>query len=667
MKNKKKNKHLKPVPFIKNNLVIFLLILVIVPSVLYFRVVNFTYSGFDDSNIITNINEVREGPLNLQEAFTHDAFMDNKGDTFYRPLQTISFMLDAQIAGKDAWIYHLSNLLLHILTVIALFFFLKKTGIKEEISFLLALLFSIHPLFTNAVAWIPARGDILLCLFGLLSFITLLEYLDTRKTIYLILHALVFLSGMFSKETAVLLPFLILLYLYFVQKKKIILKEIAPFLAIWLISFVLFFVMRQSFIKTTPSSSIFGIIPFIKNLPTIPIIFFKFIIPYRLCTMPLFDNTGLIGGIILLITFVIIIIKIIPTERRIVIWGGIWFLAFSIPPMFFRSYLAPMGFEYFEFRAYLPMIGILIIGGFLINKLSAEISLKKRIIISISIILVYSIIAFIHSSVFNDSVSFFSSAIKLNPSNAMALEERGVTYLNNGFNDEALRDFDNSIQVCPTYSLPYFNKGLLYRRLNDHNKSEYFFSEALRYDTTYKNGYPLNESSYINLSLEGIILRKYDEVKIVLDCAIKKYPQNGHLHNNLGMLYYSIAKFDSALYEYNKAIDYEKNIFSFYNNRGMAEYNLNEFTSALNDFNRALELKQDFYETWGNRGMTKIKLNDYEGAIDDLTIAIKIRQDVGAGWYYRGLAFSKLNKPTEAGKDWDEARRLGFKEPVGEK
>jgi hypothetical protein len=55
------------------------------------------------------------------------------------------------------------------------------------------------------------------------------------------------------------------------------------------------------------------------------------------------------------------------------------------------------------------------------------------------------------------------------------------------------------------------------------------------------------------------------------------------------------------------------------------------------------------------------------GAIDDLTIAIKIRQDIGAGWYYRGLAFSKLNKPTEAGNDWAEARRLGFKEPVGEK
>jgi hypothetical protein len=111
-----------------------------VPLVLYFRVVNFGLSELDDDTIISaNLNNTEGSKFNLKEAFTHDALMSDKGDSFYRPMQVISLMIDSEIGGIEPWIYHLSNLILHILTVITLFFFLKKTGIREEISFLLSL------------------------------------------------------------------------------------------------------------------------------------------------------------------------------------------------------------------------------------------------------------------------------------------------------------------------------------------------------------------------------------------------------------------------------------------------------------------------------------------------------------------------------------------------
>ena len=505
----KENKRPAAVSFMKYNMIVYLLLLVIVPSVLYFRIVYFEYSGLDDISIITNSISGQGSPLNLKDAFTHDAFMSDKGETFYRPLQTISFMLDGRLGRKESWIYHLSNLILHILTVIALFFFLKKIGIKKEISFLLSLLFSVNPLLTNAVAWIPARGDILLCLFSLLSFITFLDYFNTRKTVYFIMHALVFLMAVFSKETAVILPVLILSYFYFVQKKKFVLKDIIPFLAIWLLWFGLFLSLRQSVIIITHTSNIFGIIPFIKNLPVIPITFCKFFFPYDLCTMPFFDNTGLIAGVILLVVFAAVSFKFIRKERRMFIWGIVWFLAFSVPPMFLRSPYAAIGYEYFEYRTYLPIIGILIIAGFLINELSAGISFKNMLIMSIPILLVYSIIAFFHSAVFTDPVSFFTSAIETNSNNVLALARRGIEYYDRGSMEKAISDFDNAIRLCPTYPVPYFSKGVLYRSLNDHYRAEYFFSEALKYDTLYNDVNLLKANAYINLSLEKNILYKY--------------------------------------------------------------------------------------------------------------------------------------------------------------
>ncbi|MDR3609049.1 MAG: tetratricopeptide repeat protein [Ignavibacteriaceae bacterium] len=661
MKRKKGRKPGKPGITDKKRIVFFLLILMMLPAVLYFKVVNFGYSGLDDTSIIYNIINTEGSKISFKDALTHDAIMSDKGDVFYRPMQTISLMLDAEIAGSQPWIYHLSNLLLHILTVIALYFFLKKTGVKDEIAFLLSVIFSISPMFTNAVAWIPARGDLLLCLFSLLSFITFLKYFSTRNPLYIILHAIVFWAVVFTKETSVILPFLILSYLYFVQRKKFQIKEIIPFLAIWIIAFGVFFSLRQSVLKISHSSQIFGFIPFIKNLPAIPITFGKFFIPYNLTTMPFYNITALTTGLVLMAVLGIMVYKFIKGDKRAVIWGAIWFVAFTIPPMFYRTFFATIGYEYFDYRAYLPIGGILLITGLIFNEWWRGIVLRRVVIIFIPIILIYSIIAYLYLPVFTDPFSFFTSAINADPRNAMALGERGLSYYNAGNREKAMADFDEAIKSCPRYSIPYFNKGVLYGASNDHNSAEICFSKALNDDTLYQDVGILRGNAYLFLSHEKLYFHKFDEAIYILKKGIKKYPDEGSLHNNLGQAYYSIAKFDSALYEFNLGIESEKDSYKYYDNRGMAKYHLNDFAGALQDFNKSFALKPDFPDTWGNKGMVKIKLNDYDGAVSDLTQTIALNPKEGAAWYFRGLAYFKLNKFSEAKENMNKALELGYK------
>jgi protein O-mannosyl-transferase len=644
---------------------IYPFLLIIIPFGLYIRVINFDFSKFDDVSIITNITSVQGSPFNLKEAFRHDAFMGNKGDTFYRPIQTISFMLDAKLGGDKPWIYHLSNLLWHILTVITLFFFLKITGVKEVFSFFLALVFSINPMFSNAVAWIPARGDILLCLFSLLSFIAYLKYSGTKKNIYLILFILAFILAVFSKETSVLIPVLILSFVYLVQKKKFVFKEIIPILGIWISSYVLFFILRQSVIKIEHSSNVFGIIPFVKNLPVIPISVFKFFFPYKLCTMPFYDNLGIMGGIVLIIFFTALNFKFIKEDRAIIIWAGVWFLALTIPPMFFKSYFSSIGFDYFEYRGYLPIIGILLMIGISLNKLTAGFDFYKFILAIVPVLLIYSTIAFLHTSDFADPISFFNSAINSNPRNAMALGERGTAYYYKQNIDKAMKDFDESIKVCPEYPIPYLNKGLIYTAANDHQKAEYYFSLAMKYDTLSEDVKMLKGDTFDKLSLAKINLRKFDEAMIILRKGTGLYPDNSDLHNNLGLVYYNTSKFDSALYEYGIAIQAGENNSNYYDNRGMTEYHLGDYKSALNDFNAALEINPDFIDTWGNRGLTKLKLKDYEGAISDLTrVLLKSKSNTGSASYNRGIAYLKLNKIKEARTDWKKAAESGYLKAV---
>ena len=537
---KKTNKQIIPVPPARHNRFIYLFLLTIIPLVLYFRIVNFGLSELDDDTIISGINNTEGSKINLKSAFTHDAMMSDRGDSFYRPMQTVSLMIDAELGNSDPWIYHLSNLILHILTVITLFFFLKRTGITEDLSFLLALLFSVNPLFTNAVAWIPARGDLLLCLFSLLSFLTITEYFRNGKKLYLIIHAIVFAAAMFSKETAVLLPVLILSYLYFVQRKKFLLKEIIPLVIIWFVTFISFFLLRHSVLKINHTANEFGIIPFIKNLPVIPIMLGKFFIPYNLSTLPSFNNIAIIIGIILAIVITVLIIKGSPVNKRTLLWGALWFFTFIAPPMLFRSIDLNLGIEkydYLDFRAYLPVAGLLVIIGFIINGWSQSVTLKKLRMYFFPAIIIYSFIAFNYSAAFSDSISFYSSALNANPDNIINLVVRGTIYYGQGNIQNSMSDFNNAIRINPSYSLPYYNRGLIYATLNDHIQAENSFELALKYDTLYKENNFLQESSYLNLSSEKIILKKYDEAISILKKALLRYPDNSNILFNLGVAY----------------------------------------------------------------------------------------------------------------------------------
>jgi tetratricopeptide (TPR) repeat protein len=377
--------------------------------------------------------------------------------------------------------------------------------------------------------------------------------------------------------------------------------------------------------------------------------------------MPFFDTISTIIGLVLLAVFTILSFKVIKDEKRIVIWAAIWFLAFSIPSMLFRSYKADSGYEYFDFRAYTPIMGILIISGCFIKKLMAKISFERIIIFSIPVLLIYSIISFTYLKAFADPISFFTSAIESGSNNAIALNSRGYIYLTGGKIEPAMADFDNAIRISPTLSGPYYNKGSLYYSINDLSKAEHFYSLALKYDTLYPESSVLNENAYINLLVSKKGLGKYEDMITLLKKATKIYPNNDQLHNLFGLAYFYNKDYESAALEYNIAIQLQPGSFIYFNNRGKAKIQLKDIKGALTDFISAIELKPEFIEAYQNRGVAKMIINDYEGAISDLNIVIRLNPSLAEAYYIRGMAYSKLKKQPEAEKDWAQAKKLGFK------
>lgn len=663
MKNKTPQRK-SSAPDKRENNYLFLFLLIIIPLLLYIKSVSYDFSGLDDTTIIKDNFETLKSLSNLPVAFTTDAFLNDSGGAVYRPLQTVVYMLDAAVAGQNAWIYHLSNLLIHLLTVITLYFFLKKIGINDEISFILSLIFAVHPLFTQAVCWIPSCGDLLLTLFTLLSFITYLRYFSDQKLITLLLHSAAFFLALLSKETAILLPFLIVAYLFFVIRKRPEQKTVLLTLASWILPFFIYIYLRQVLAGIESSSGNFGLTAFLQNLAVIPITFGKFFIPYNLNTMPLFDNISIAIGLIVLILFVLIVLKIKQKETSKILLGLTWFIIFTIPPMLISTKITEIGFNYFEHRTYLPMIGVILIFGFLLNKTLDRISVKKIYNTAIPIIVVFAFISFTHSQVFADPVLFFNSAITTNNGNAVAYNSLGNYYYKQGNIKEAYVNFKNAIQICSTYSTPYIFSGLIRSSKGNYTEAERYFSLGIKYDTL-NTGISIGTAKAIsNLAITKIKLKKYDDAISLFEKAAYIDRKNDQIHYMLGTAYSITEDYAGAIKEYKIAISLNNLNPEYFNSLASVEYTSGKYDEALINSGRAIELNPAFIQALIIKGKTEIALTNFDNAIRDFSKTIQLDPRNGTAYYYRGIAYSKKQMKQEAMKDWEQAYKLGFKQAM---
>ena len=165
---------------------------------------------------------------NLQQMFTTSETLG-----LYHPLTLFSFAVDYTIWGTQAFGFHLTNLLLHLLNIGMVFGLVLKLTKKEMAAFVAALLFGMHPMHLESVAWISGRKDVLYTVFALISLLCYLSYAEAGKVKKekLVLSFLFFCFALLAKAMAFTLPFFLLLidYLHREKPKAHLFLEKLPF------------------------------------------------------------------------------------------------------------------------------------------------------------------------------------------------------------------------------------------------------------------------------------------------------------------------------------------------------------------------------------------------------------------------------------------------------
>ncbi len=636
-----------------NQIIWHWVVLVLLPFFVYIKTTGFQFIDFDDVSIIKNNFPIITSIKNIGLVFSTDAFLSRHGD-FFRPMQTVIFFIDAFIGGERPWIYHLSGLLIHILTVVSFYVLLKKLGIKNLTALFIALIFSVHPLLSSAVSWVPATGDLLIGLFSILLFNSFINYIKSSGKIWLILNIILFILAIFSKETAILLPVLLLFYYWFLSNEEFNFKKVLSLIIFWGFTFVGYYIMRSKVVTSTPPDFILGLSPFFSNLPAIPIAIGKFIIPTNLSTLPLFDHvfTG-IGTIILLVT-IVLIAKYIKAKKWLPVMGFVWFVLFIIPPMFFKLFYSKYLLEYYEHRMYLPVTGLLIIIAYLLDN---NLYNKRRQLYywtPIAIIVLFSFMSLIRSDDFKNSIAFFSNAT--NHGNAGACAKRGELYYNERDFTNALSDFEKSIELSnDEYPPAFFNRGKIRaEQLKDHKGAEEDFSKTILLDSTYTE-------AYISRANERIFTQNFPGAMQDVEKAKQFDSSNARIYSTLGKVYVNASDFINAEKAFTKTITLDSGFAEAYNDRAFVRYKNKDFNNALQDCNQAIALFPQFLNAYYNKGIIYLELKKPEIAIKTFDTTLALTNNFYFGYFYRGMAKKEIHDMIGACDDWQQSVNLGFK------
>lgn len=521
-------------------------LLVFVCIVAYYSSLQFGLTKLDDDLFQRTF---ANRSYNIMDALHSDAFMAEKGDQFYRPLQSISFIISVNLWpwGSHPYSFHLTSLILHCLAVCCLLRLLLRLGYRQELALLGALIYASSPLFAQAVAWIPGCGDLLLGIFGILSFLTLIKYNVDRKPYYLLLHFAAFLLAALSKETALILPIVFISYLLLVEGKRSLNIQNWVLAAAWIAVAITYYFLRKTAIQHFPNNRAFGIRPLFENLRVLPETLGSFVFPFHISVLPSFSLTSTITGFVVMAMIIVIIWKQRKQNRPMVILGCLWFIGLSIPGMMYSQPYGKFAYNYLNHRAYLPMIGILLVLMEAVPDTWFSERRKELYLSGGGIVILLCFLAYNQSLNFRSAEEFYSQAIRTNPESALAYSHRGKLRAETGNYMEAISDYDNALRLYPDYPLTYNNR-----------------AEA-----------------------KGI---SGDAKEAIADLtkAIELEPENAAFYSNRGRWESELGEKDSALADFNRGIQLDPNFSSTYNNRAVLKASIGDLDGSEADFKEAV-------------------------------------------------------------------------------
>jgi tetratricopeptide (TPR) repeat protein len=548
----------------------FILFLAILGT--YFQCLPYPFLNLDDSAYITDSSFIRDLSWKGICRIFSEPIVGN-----YFPLQILSYAIDYQIWHIQPFGYRLHNVLLHILNAILIFLLLKKIFANSWISFLSALFFGLHPVNVESVTWVAERKNVLSLALLLLSFLAYLSYLAEhrilrRKGFYLA-SLFLFLLALLAKISAVVLPFLFLLYdtCFAHRKRWEMIRDKIPFLILALLfSLITIWTYRNlkemvDFHGGSPYTNFLAMVNvFVEYIIYLVVPVYLDHYYYTRIPATIIDPQVLLSLVAILL-FALLAWRSFRKDRFFFFWFA-WFFLSLLPVL----NIFPIAILRADRYMYLPAIGFFFFlswGLFQVTRakwrrLSLPLFLFGTLLVTGS----YAFLTVERNQLWRDREVFWQENLKKFPGSVMAIKTIGHAYIDRGKLDTAISYFQNGLEEVPNNVALLNGLAIAYQNKGELKKAEEILLEAGRID-------PKDSAVCHNLGLIYLQRGEIEKARYYAQRAIELDPMNHAVHTQLGVIYFHLNRWDEAIPELKKAIELSPGTIQTYLNLAMI-YNL---------------------------------------------------------------------------------------------
>jgi len=505
----------------------------------------------------------------------------------YHPLTILSYAFNFAISGLDPFSYLLVNYLFHIVNTLLVFYFIWNiSGKNKIIAAFVALVFGVHPMHVESVAWVAERKDVLYTFFFLLSLIQYWIFLTKGKKKNLVFCFLFFVLSLLSKPAAIVLPLLLFLldYWYGQSLKKNIVFKI-PFFALSIVFGIITVSIQSS--SAMAGLNIFSITDRLFFACYVLMTYFvRFFVPYPLSAFHPFPITNFAGWPIYLSPIFVVALLValwFLRKNKIVVFG----IFFYVINLLLVLQIISIGLTIVSERyTYVPYIGLAFMFAMLVSRIKF-VPQKVSLAAGAVAIIVFGVITFQRTKVWKNSGTLWTDALKTYPRAPYARTNR-ANYLSKlalrpdqkTFADSiykvAFEDCAIALSVRPNHAPAFEYRGLMYSDRQQFKEALADANELIRLKPNYRIGYDLRATCYYKLNEPAKAMADYDK-------CVEIKPDDHRSINNRGSLYMnSFQKYNEALNEFNKAISLNPQA-SYILNRSICYYRMGNIQKAKED------------------------------------------------------------------------------------
>lgn len=535
------------------------------------------------------------------------------GNGSYRPLTTSSLALNYQLSGAHPASYHLVNILLHATISVLVYLLCLRLFRALSVSLIAGFLFAVHPIHTEAVAWISGRAELLAALLSLAAWLCYLHATssETRRRGAFITSLVLFFGALLSKENALMLPLAMAAADIFLGQRDgnrptalLWVKRYAPFAGV-----IVFYLLFRHALYQRPLVPGGAQVAFNDNplaaaslsarIPTALKIlgeYFRLLVwPRRLSADYSFNSIPVAHTLAdprvefaIALIAILLLVAALSFARRGNLWLPIVFAVITIAPT--ANLFFPIGTIKAERLLYLPSLGFCIAVALIFRSLYARLRVPAlRVLLTSAAVfslLILSLRAMQRNLDWQSELTLWTATAETVPENFRAQMLLATEALRTGDNATALHASRRAHAIDPASPAATLNYGVA-----------------------------LVQSGEIAAAMQ------------LYEHEIEQHPESANLHQNLGLAYVARGDVISAADEFRAAVKLNPQSAVAYLNLGLASSRMGDKEEALRNYRRAIEAKPDYPEAWNALGALSLKLGRREEARVALERALALRPD----------------------------------------